>query len=906
MADAARALHKKDKVASASRQRQTTFELERHAFEANTLTQLFLILAKRKASWWKDSGSNDGGGDSAEKSQLNNHHATLPGDTTGGTLSPQRRGTRLPTASGDTTDQFSGSMNATRDALSMSTTKLSATLNDPKAMLKLRREMAAKKKLQRATTTAKSCSAPQVELPPALQIPDTVVWENNIPKGWFYYDQKEGHVARRKVETKQIQEAFLKEALFENDVVAVVYSVPSHQQHGDDGVDGAELLYRYLTAAELPLFLFENRRGKGTSILQKFVYPLNVQHNDCIQVVWSPSVTQVNRRQNIHDIFDERISPNDRCATFEGRTHLSRNVQCTPKLQERIAAVCKEFVKHFHETDAKHVVQRISLHVKITDTSDMVVLYCSSVRVMEAGIAAPLPLPSGSILTMTEPTNTSASQLQKKYRVSLELATRYRVKEVDESQALKGSKDSSGAPRQGRDSAHRAASPSPAASGVPGSHEGSPCKAVQGTHVQVLVGDRPAAHHGFVLRSVSPAPGGASEGRRSSSPRRGSLAAGGDGRLMSFRSSSADRLSLIGIVQDVIRVQEKDVPESQASKVRHLMQAAVKKAGLVAMRTALLQTRPNSELTEFEKMELLSLKLSEMERRRLRKSSSANFSPSPEHRSASRVGASSPTTSVSHGAPLRNVVFAGAHDTIPTDVEEKWSELCYAAQTFFDTVSFGSSASVFEFTLDGRHAAADAAVLHWLHTKKEQTAAVERIGHGITQLDGATLRFEMNTVASNPLHRRDTTGDWTPYSLVHLQIPNQTRAAQKLFHEAHHAMSSPDFARFVRISAARLVSDGATVAKCPPDVSAGGTADAVGTHVLKSAGAADLSLQHQPALLSNDTSVEDTAAEEEEDTVVQAEDRLDASQRGATSSPDSTGNAGEASPEHYGDDFSPE
>ncbi|CUI14553.1 Hypothetical protein, putative [Bodo saltans] len=143
--------------------------------------------------------------------------------------------------------------------------------HDPRELLKRRKAFAARQ--QRAKVTSSSQPSP------ALQIPDTVVWENNIPKGWFYFDSKELHVARRKVETKQIQEAFLKDALFENDIVAVVYSVshnhhnplqPASPPHGGSGGGGARgggssgpfgaglpddgteaLQYRYLTTSRI-------------------------------------------------------------------------------------------------------------------------------------------------------------------------------------------------------------------------------------------------------------------------------------------------------------------------------------------------------------------------------------------------------------------------------------------------------------------------------------------------------------------------------------------------------------------------------------------------------------------------------------------------------------------------------
>jgi hypothetical protein len=836
------------RVTAAARQRQTTYELERHPFEANTLTQLFLILSKHKASWWREQNDESSGGPpKRNEGGVTTQHdqsgvgleasMTAASSAVGTPMKQRHRAQSVVSPS----SAHEASINTLRND------EATPISHDPKELLKRRKAFAARQRRSRDNTTQPS---------PTLQIPDTVVWENNIPKGWFYFDSKELHVARRKVETKQIQEAFLKDALFENDIVAVVYSVthnhhplqgsssPSHGGAGGRGTfgasspdDGTEALqYRYLTAAELPIFLFENRRGKGTSVLQKFVYPLNIQHNDCIQVVWSPSVTQVNRRQNIHDIFDERIDPNERCGTFECRTHLSRNVQCTPRLEQLITQMCLELVKHFQETDSKFVVSRLVLHTKITDSHDLVLLYCSSARVLPAAAAMPLPLPSGISLQVFPDPSTSGSsgvsQLQKKFRVSLEIATQYSVKPVEDqrhnaagNQAskrrgtyMKGPSDDElgAALAEGRRSFSRPGSSVGGANGAGDAGRSSPVASPQrGSHsdttMNVTVGGRSAAHHGFLIRSNAP-----SSPQRSgsvSSPSAGKTLGGERGRMMSFRaSSSAERLSLIGIVQDVLRAEERKegVSDQHRTKAKHLLQAALKKVGATSMRTALLQTRPNEELTEFEKMELLFLKMQELERRRMRRGSSSNLlesSPPPtfHHRggggqhtsfeddsSSIRPHTMSGSLALANASLQRNVVMDGvlARD-IDASVEDRWMEIAYAAQTHFDTLALGGKDVPYLVALDGREGGADAAILRWLQARKTITESVGEIRRGVAQLEGATFRFDLGFDGSSP-----SPSLWT--QLVTFTVPQQVRAAQKLFHEAHEAMSSKRFVQFVR------------------------------------------------------------------------------------------------------------
>ncbi|CUI14554.1 Hypothetical protein, putative [Bodo saltans] len=498
--------------------------------------------------------------------------------------------------------------------------------------------------------------------------------------------------------------------------------------------------------------------------------------------------------------------------------------------------MCLDFVKHFQETDSKFVVSRLVLHTKITDSHDLVLLYCSSARVLPSAAAMPLPLPSGTALhVLPDPSTTGSggvSQLQKKFRVSLEIATQYLVKPVEDQRhnaaggqaskrrgTVKGpSNDELGvALAEGRRSFSRPGSSNGGGSAKSGDHgRSSPVSTPPDTNPNVTVGGRSAAHHGFLLRSntpSSPPRSGSGNVSLSSSPV-GKGLGGERGRMMSFRaSSSAERLSLIGIVQDVLRSEERKegVTDQQRTKAKHLLQAALKKVGATSMRTALLQTRPNEELTEFEKMELLFLKMQELERRRMRRGSSGNLlseaSPPPtfhqrgggnggQHASFDEESYSSAAVSkVAHAATQRNVVMDGvlARD-IDASVEDRWMEIAYAAQTHFDTRAFGGKDVSYTVSLDGRRGGADAAILRWLETRKAVTESIGEIRRGVSQLEGATFRFDLDREGTSPAESPTSIST----ELVTLTVPQQVRAAQKLFHEAHEAMSSKVFVQFVR------------------------------------------------------------------------------------------------------------
>jgi len=204
-------------------------------------------------------------------------------------------------------------------------------------------------------------------------IPDTVVWENNIPKGWFTYDPNEKQIVRRKMETQVVYSVMTYGAKNESDVVAIICGKSSSQKD-------ESLFFEYLTRQSLKVILFESKCAKGTLILQKFMKPFNELHVDALQATWSPNITCVNRRQNIYSYKDTTLPSLTRCATFEGPPHLSRQMCVSPQLESRVKALCENFVHHFHVTDRKCVITRMVMYFVLT-ADQLYFMYTPCIRV---------------------------------------------------------------------------------------------------------------------------------------------------------------------------------------------------------------------------------------------------------------------------------------------------------------------------------------------------------------------------------------------------------------------------------------------------------------------------------------------------------------------------------------------
>lgn len=593
---------------SAIGKRHLLYDLERHAFEASPLTQLFGILTKRRPSWWQ----------SIDASMLSSQDGSVSRSAT--------RGASGGPPAGDS-----------------------------------------------------NVYVPNAERDPAelVVIPDTVVWENNIPKGWFYFDAKEKHVHRRKVETKAIQRAFLQNARYSDDVVAVLYSLNGTSDGGDP-----EMIYQFINASALEGFLFENGRGKGTSILQRFVPSLNATHNDMIEAVWSPALFHAHRRQNIHEIADDRVDVNDRCITFEGRTHLSRLVQCTSRLRGQVKRVTEALAQHFHETEPKQRLSRVVAYFKMTDTSELMLLYVASVRVMRVSDAAVTQGPPGAQQRPTANDSGATSTFYKKYRVCLDLATVYSrrppaaaVRDArsvmarlqDQNKNLvqarstpeptasnrgggQAPRDDGVTPRRrpGDDTSAHANGLSPddwmrsAARGGGGSRRsrGETGTSAASPSPQPMVRGIKASVLGFVVRDEPAKPRAASATPAARTPAHGRRLRD-EASLQASPTRAAQLATVDEAVAALVRSGDfenvADAPVAQRAKVCRVLDKCIRRAGVANVRGALLQAHDEArdDLSDCEKMELLALQLHQLQRTQQR-------TPSPHSTRGDRA-ARSPT-----------------------------------------------------------------------------------------------------------------------------------------------------------------------------------------------------------------------------------------------------------------------
>lgn len=81
-------------------------------------------------------------------------------------------------------------------------------------------------------------------------------------------------------------------------------------------------MFEYLDEAKFRHFLYE-RDKPYDGVLQKFVDPMG-DANTVYRVIWSPTVTLFEKRENKKSLYDRRLNMYERALTYEGKEYFSR------------------------------------------------------------------------------------------------------------------------------------------------------------------------------------------------------------------------------------------------------------------------------------------------------------------------------------------------------------------------------------------------------------------------------------------------------------------------------------------------------------------------------------------------------------------------------------------------------
>lgn len=290
---------------------------------------------------------------------------------------------------------------------------------------------------------------------PCVIVPQTIVYEHNFPTVWYQqtankeFKKKSG----KELETKAIMNEFTRNIVMsrigatttttgEQDPSASAATTQPPAQTADPNNPSAGLAsndqnvmmndnhhgivaqfisqtedektgeiinnVEFLDVETLDDFLFK-RKKRDKGILQQFITPKG-PYNFVIQAIWSPHVTKIERRVNIHRITDRKnYTPYERAVTYEGPSHYSNEVFCAPHLEKEIKRVCSAIVDHFFSVEHKNIT-RMVLYFKVDPKNNLYLLWSSSIRIGNQKTDKPsiVTMNSGSLQPPTrEPLNLS-------------------------------------------------------------------------------------------------------------------------------------------------------------------------------------------------------------------------------------------------------------------------------------------------------------------------------------------------------------------------------------------------------------------------------------------------------------------------------------------------------------------
>jgi hypothetical protein len=216
---------------------------------------------------------------------------------------------------------------------------------------------------------------------PLVHVPDTVVYKYRQPAYWYFTSRDPAGGIKMKNKQNlgnvRVEESLCnKPSASTNEVVA--YYISSEQTPA-----GTVTTIEHFDSAGLRDFLY-NHEKENNGILQRFVDSKGTS-NTIFRAIWSPNVFHVERRTNVLDLSDRKLSLHQRVVTFEGDEHFSDPLTVTDTLfGSQVQRICESMVDHcslhLHAQGSAAHVSRMVLHFKVDDNSRVWFLWCSSVR----------------------------------------------------------------------------------------------------------------------------------------------------------------------------------------------------------------------------------------------------------------------------------------------------------------------------------------------------------------------------------------------------------------------------------------------------------------------------------------------------------------------------------------------
>lgn len=225
----------------------------------------------------------------------------------------------------------------------------------------------------------------EVAPPLRVAIPDTIVFEHNCPRSWFYYDVENKEIrkrAGRDLQAGTILAEFGTPTVGLPSGSGVATSISTvatftYLRH-EDGEHDAAVTTLYLTKESLEKLLITTSVVKLEGILQKHFLPIEL--NECVvQATWGAKLCIIRRRMNHRTITERPRLLSEKHCTFDGPDHLSIEVATAKDTVGDITHITERIVEHVARTARMKPVSMM-LYFKLDQQRKPRLLWCSSLR----------------------------------------------------------------------------------------------------------------------------------------------------------------------------------------------------------------------------------------------------------------------------------------------------------------------------------------------------------------------------------------------------------------------------------------------------------------------------------------------------------------------------------------------
>ncbi|CUG36682.1 Hypothetical protein, putative [Bodo saltans] len=225
----------------------------------------------------------------------------------------------------------------------------------------------------------------EVAPPLRVSIPDTIVFEHNCPRSWFYYDVENKEIRKRAGRDLQAGTILAEFGTSTPGVSSgsgastsiTTVATFTYLRH-EDGSNEPAVTTLYLTKEGLEKLLITTSVVKLEGILQKHFLPIEL--NECvIQATWGAKLCLIRRRMNHRTITDRPRLLSEKHCTFDGPDHLSIEVSTAKDTVGDITHITERIVEHVARTARMKPVSMM-LYFKLDQQRKPRLLWCSSLR----------------------------------------------------------------------------------------------------------------------------------------------------------------------------------------------------------------------------------------------------------------------------------------------------------------------------------------------------------------------------------------------------------------------------------------------------------------------------------------------------------------------------------------------